>query len=120
MSYDIRFGVKVAGTPKEVYAVIGHPEHDSPTYNDREIFVKSMDWEYHQGEWYNMAEILPKIERGVHELKFNKKAYRDLEPENGWGGIESSLTALQSILDWFGEYGGYDEEIPLKCVYMKW
>ena len=49
MSYDIRFGVKVAGA-EDVYAVIGEPEYDSPTYNNRDIFVKCMDWDYHQGE----------------------------------------------------------------------
>ena len=42
MSYDIRFGVKVAGAPDDCYAVIGEPERHSPTYNNREIFVKSM------------------------------------------------------------------------------
>ena len=85
MSYDIRFAVKVAGTDKDIYAVIGHPEYDSPTYNLRQIFVKCMDWDYDQGEWYRMDEIIPKIEHGIHELAFHEKRYKPLEPENGWG-----------------------------------
>ena len=120
MSYDIRFGVKVAGA-EDVYAVIGEPEYDSPTYNNRDIFVKCMDWDYHQGEWYSMPEILPKIERGIHELKFNPKAYKKLEPANGWGGIESSLKCLESIIAWFtGWDRGWNEDVPIECIYMRW
>lgn len=122
MSYDIRFGVKVKGAPDDVYAIIGHPDRDSPTYNNRPIFVKAMDWEYKQGDWYPMSEVLPKVERGIHELTFNQKAYKKLEPPNGWGGIESSLEALQSIMNWFNHpwERGWDEDIPLDCIYMRW
>ena len=63
MSYDIRFGVKVAGAKEDCFAVIGHPEYDSPTYNLRDIFVKAMGWEYQQGEWYPITEVLPKVLR---------------------------------------------------------
>lgn len=122
MSYDIRFGVKVAGAPDGTYAVIGHPELDSPTYNNRDIFVKSMDWDYHQGEWYKLRDVIPKVERGIHELKFNDKAYKNLEPDNGWGGISSSLNALQSIMQWITEeiQWGWNSEIPIDCIYMRW
>ena len=123
MSYDIRFGVKVAGTDDELYAVIGEPERSSPTYNNREIFVKCMDWDYHQGEWYKVSEIIPKIEKGIHELQFNKKAYKKYEPSNGWGGVESSLEALQSIMKWLTEDGlpwSWNGDIPLDLIYMRW
>ncbi len=122
MSYDIRFGVKVAGAGDDVYAVIGHPEYDSPTYNNRDIFVKSMDWDYHQGEWYSLPEIVPKIERGIHELSFNAKAYKELEPDNGWGGISSSLQCLKSILEWISNERawGWNGDIPIECIYMRW
>ena len=120
MSYDIRFGVKVAGA-EDVYAEIGRPEYDSPTYNDRDIFVACMGWDYQQGEWYSMTEVLPKIEHGIHELTHNAKAYRKLEPSNGWGGIGSALTALKSIIDWFNSWDrGWDEDIPIECIYMRW
>ena len=84
MSYDIRFGVKVEGA-KNVFAIIGRPEYDDPTYNIRDIFVKSMDWDYKQGEWYPMTEVMPKIERGIHELTYNEKEYKKYNPSNGWG-----------------------------------
>lgn len=123
MSYDIRFGVKVVGAPENVIAVIGRPEHDSPTYNIRDIFVKAMDWEYSQGEWYPMDQVIPKVERGIHELTFNAKKYKKLEPDNGWGSIENALNTLQSIHNWFNRsswYCGWDDEIPLECIYMRW
>ena len=126
VSYDIRFAVKVKGAPDDCYAVIGHPEHDSPTYNVRGIFVKSMDWDYEQSKWYPMTEVLPKVERGVHELSFNTKAYKDLEPDNGWGSISTALEALQSILDYFkdrnlsGLAGSWNADVPIDCIYMSW
>ena len=122
MSYDIRFAVKVAGTDHDVYAVIGEPEYSSPTYNNRDIFVKSMDWDYHQGQWYKLTDIIPNIERGIHELTFNKSAYISLEPDNGWGGVSSSLQALKSIMEWISEHlaNSWNADIPIDCIYMCW
>lgn len=122
MSYDIRFGVKVAGT-ENVFAVIGEPQYSSPTYNLGKMFRKCMDWDYEQGQWYKMTDVLPKIERGIHELKFNEKTYLQYNPENGWGDTRSALNALQSILNWFDPNGyemGWNEDIPIDCIYMRW
>ena len=121
MSYDIRFGVKVEGT-KDIFAVIGEPERHSPTYNNAKIFRKSMGWDYEQGKWYKVSEIIPYIERGIHELRFNKEAYRKLEPDNGWGGIQSSLEALESIMQWItnGFEWSWNGDIPKDCIYMCW
>ena len=122
MSYDIRFGVKVAGAPSDCYAVIGRPEHDSPTYNLRDMFVACMDWDYHQGEWYPLMEVLPKIEKGVHELTFNRKKYLKYNPPNGWGDVDSALKALQSIIEYWKEESawGWNGDIPKDCIYMRW
>ena len=124
MSYDIRFGVKVKGTDKDVYVTIGRPEYDSPTYNVRDIFVNSMDWDYSQGEWYPMNEVLPKVAKGISELKHSPSKYFQYEPENRWGSVDSALKALESIYEWFADTSGWkrgwDEEIPLECIYMRW
>jgi len=125
VSYDIRFGVKVAGAPDDCFAVIGEPEYSSPTYNLRKMFVACMDWDYRQGEWYKLNDVLPKIERGVHELKFNVAAYKKYNPPNGWGNTGSALQVLQSILDYFsdswdGIVGTWNAEIPYDCIYMRW
>ena len=121
MSYDIRFAVKVDGADN-VYAVIGEPEFASPTYNNRDIFVNSMNWNYHQSEWYKLLEIIPYVERGIHELQFNREKYKQFEPDNGWGGIDSSLKALQSIMKWITEdmQWGWNGDIPKDCIYMCW
>ena len=122
MSYDIRFGVKVAGAPEGVYAGIGEPEYSSPTYNVSAIFRKSMGWDYEQGEWYPILEVMPKIERGIHELRFNAKEYKQYEPDNGWGSVGTALRAMQSILQWFDHdyINGWNGEIPMDCIYMRW
>lgn len=122
MSYDIRFGVRVAGAEADTYAVIGEPELASPTYNNADIFRKSMGWDYEQGEWYKVTDVIPYIERGIHELQFNKAAYKKLEPDNGWGGISSSLECLQSIMKWIAEdvEWSWNGDIPKDCIYMTW
>lgn len=126
MSYDIRFGVKVVGAPDDCYAVIGHPEYDSPTYNLREIFTKSMAWDYHQGEWYPITEVLPKVQHGITELTMRPGVYRLLEPDNGWGDIDGALKCLRSIMDYFspsgwgGLRGGWNADVPLETIYMSW
>ena len=122
MSYDIRFGVKVAGVDEDLYAVIGELEFSSPTYNNRPIFEKCMDWDYEQGEWYKLSEVIPKVERGIKELTNSPEEYKELEPSNGWGGIKSSLEALKSIKQWIDEEGqwGWNGDIPKDCIYMRW
>lgn len=127
MSYDIRFGVKVAGAPDDCYAVIGHPEHDSPTYNLRDMFVKAMDWEYEQGVWYPVTEVLPKVQRGITELEQHPGKYKAYEPENGWGTIGGAIECLQSIMKYFspdcwcgGLKGSWNADVPIECIYMCW
>lgn len=125
MSYDIRFGVKVAGAPEGCYAVIGSPEYDSPTYNLRDVFEKAMGWDYRQGEWYPIVEVLPKIQNGITELTMYPGKYRKLEPKNGWGTIGSAIDCLKSIVDYFGnDWGGlrgsWNADVPLECIYMCW
>ena len=125
MSYDIRFGVKVAGAKEGCYAVIGCPEYDSPTYNLRDIFVKSMGWDYHQGEWYKVSDILPKVQNGITELTLHPEKYKPLEPSNGWGTISSAIECLKSIVDYFGDNwdglgGSWNADIPIDCIYMCW
>lgn len=121
MSYDIRFGVKVAGASQDCYAVIGQPEYDSPTYNLRKIFVKAMGWDYKQGEWYPITEVLPKVQRGITELTLHPGEYKPLEPDNGWGTIGGAIKCLQSIVDYFKpDNWGWNADIPYECIYMHW
>ena len=88
------------------------------------MFVNCMGWEYEQGEWYRISEVLPYIERGVHELTFNKKKYEKYNPDNGWGNVESALKALQSLLECIKDHAGLTEwpsnKIPIEHLYMRW
>lgn len=83
MSYDIRLGVKVEGGDN-LFAVIAEPKLSDPTYNLREMFVNCTGWNYKQGEWYKVSEVIPLIENGIHELRFNSKEYEQYNPKNGW------------------------------------
>lgn len=121
MSYDIRFAVKVEGAD-ELYAVIGQPERHSPTYNIGEMFRKCMDWDFEQGKFYQLSNVLPNIERGVHELRFHAARYRKYNSPNGWGDTSSALEALDSIMTWLTEdfKWSWNSDIPLECLYIAW
>ena len=67
MSYDIRIGVRVEGAPG-CYAVIAEPEYSSPTYNIGDMFRACTGWNFEQGEWYKVSEVLPLIQHGISEL----------------------------------------------------
>ena len=105
MSYDLQFGVETVheNNDGEKFVWIAEPEYCNPTYNLRDIFVHSMDWDYKQGEWYRLEEVLPKIERGIDELTNNPAAYEKYLPSNGWGTIESAIKTLRSILYWVAQ-----------------
>lgn len=124
MSYDIRFAVKVEGA-KDCYAVIGEPEYSSPTYNLGKMFRKCMNWDFEQGVWYKLTDVLPKIEHGMTELFNNPQEYRKYDAPNGWGTVESAREALFSILnyfkdEWGGLQGSWNCDVPMGCIYMCW
>ena len=120
MSYDIRFGVKVEGM--DYIAVIDRPEYDSPTYNLRDMFVACMDWDYEQGKWYELIEVYPKILHGMTELLSNPSKYKQYEPKNGWGTIDSAKRCLNSIISRVDEIqsGETWNTIPLEHLWIRW
>ena len=122
MSYDIRFGVKVEGMDGYI-ATIGEPELSSPTYNLRDMFVACMGWEYHQGEWYNLADVFPMILHGANELKLYPRKYAKYNAPNGWGTVESAKKCLDSVIEKVGQIVSGDwtwNEIPLEHLWMRW
>lgn len=122
MSYDVRFGVKVEGMNGYI-AVVDEPEYSSPTYNLREMFVACMEWNYSQGEWYNCVDVLPKFQRGLHELRFNREHYEQYNPPNGWGSIDSAIGFMESVVQRIGEIVSGDwtwNKIPLEHLWMRW
>ena len=123
MSYDIRIGVKVDGA-ENLYAVIDEPEYDSPTYNLGSMFRKCTGWNYEQGEWYKVADVLPLIQHGIQELSYYPSAYKKYNAPNGWGTVEDALKVLQSmekcIRDNSEDASKTWNEIPLNLMYIRW
>ena len=125
MSYDIEIYVKVEGCDK--YATIAEPEYAHPTYNLGRMFRACMDWNYSQSEkgedgeyhtcYYKCSEIINNVERGIRELRCNRKEYEQYEPDNGWGTISSAIHVLESLRTCIYEQA---EDIPLECLYMSW
>lgn len=122
MSYDIRFGVKVEGMNGYI-AVIDAPDYDSPTYNLGEMFRACMDWDFNQSEWYNCAEVFPKIRHGQEELALHSKRYTKYNAKNGWGTVGDAKKCLDSIIQKIGEIVSGEwswNEIPLEYLWMRW
>lgn len=115
MSYDLRVGVKVEGCDK--YVVMATPVLDSPTYNLRDMFVACMNWDYSQGEWYRCDTIIENIDRGIRELRTNRKEYEKYNPPNGWGDLDNAIETLESMRTCIYECA---EEIPINCLYFRW
>ena len=122
MSYDVRFGVetKMPNRWGESFAVVHEPEYDSPTYNYSDMFRACMDWDYEQGMWYPVADVIPHIERGIHELSLNRDKYRKYEPSNGWGTIDGALKCLRNWLDEFCDEYGITETWPIETLWFRW
>lgn len=121
MSYDVAIGVRIHGTDPPIFATIDTPEYDNPTYNVGNIIRKSTGWDFVQGEWYLVTDVLDKIEKGIHEMKFNSKAYKHLEPENGWGSTYTVLQSLESPLKCIEQNtNGWYHSIPIEYLYVRW
>jgi hypothetical protein len=123
MSYDIRICVKT--TEKNNYgenlAVVHVPEYDSPTYNLRPIFTKSMGWNYTQGVPYPLPDVLRRLKRGLKELAEHPDKYRALEPENRWGTVESAIECIDSWIDEIEDtLTGPTREWPIETLWWRW
>lgn len=134
MSYDIRWCVETVmpNNDGERFCVVRIPEYDSPTYNYSKMFRACMGWDYKQGEmgedgnyrcaYYPMAEVVPKLEHGLRELREHPEAYRQYEPENGWGTLPGAIKCIESWLNELGE-GNWDaitNEWPIESLWWRW
>ena len=127
MSYDLRLAVPVKGAEKDGkdrYAIIAEPEYCSPTYNLGRMFRACMNWNFDQGVFYPVKAVLPQIERGIHELQFNRQAYEQYTPESGWGSAGGALKCLESLLKCIEEHTEGSSNswnaFPLELLYLAW
>ena len=115
MSYDLRIGVKVEGT--DIIYPIATPDYDSPTYNIGKMLRVATVWEFEQCKYYNCAEVIHNIEHGIRELQAKPGLYRQYEPSNGWGCVESAAEALVSLRECIYNTA---KVVPMKHLYVAW
>ena len=115
MSYDLRIAIKVEGCGK--FVDIGEPEYANPTYNLGQMFRACTGWNYEQGKYYNCADVIENIDRGISELRMWPSKYSRLEPSNGWGTLDGAVQALESLRACIYEKA---EDIPIECLWVAW
>ena len=96
MSYDISFKVKVEGV--DAWVDVGDCEANT-TWNVRKMIEVStgLPWLNCQNNGL-CSDIMPNIERGLHELETNRPKYIQYEAKNGWGTVETTKTFFREIL----------------------
>src|SRR5699024_1178933 len=115
MSYDLEVLVKVDGDGG--YARIAQPEYSSQTYNLGKMFRKAMNRDFKQGIEYKCIDIIGCIDNGITSLKIYPSHYREYEPENKWGTVESAIRDLESLRDCIYETAEY---VPIEHLYVRW
>lgn len=102
MSYDISFKVKVEGVDAWVEA--GDCDANI-TWNVRKIIELSTGL-----PWLNEAnnglckDVIPQIEKGLHELRKHPNKYLKYEAPNGWGTVGGTIRFFERIIEcweWF-------------------
>ena len=123
MSYDIRICVRTIDANKDgdSFAIVYVPKYDSPTYNLRSMFVACMDWDYIQGEYYPLVDVLPKLKHGLAELTQFPEKYSQYEAKNGWGTLEGAVKCIDSwIHEIEDDWGGPTYNWDIESLWWKW
>ena len=115
MSYNLRRAVKVDGTND--WFTVATPEYDSPTYNLGTMFRKCMNWDFEQGKYYRVDEVIDNIIHGICELIDNEREYLEYNPPNGWGDTKFALHALRSLLECITDTTNI---VPMKHLWVAW
>lgn len=96
MSYDITFKVKVEGCDRWV------PVGDCTaniTWNVREIITRSTGLSWGNEENNGLCkDVIPFIEKGLHELRVNGVKYIKYESPNGWGTVGGTIRFFETII----------------------
>jgi hypothetical protein len=94
MSYDVSFKAKLEGIDQWVYVGAEWINHTSNTG----AMIKEVCGSY-PSKWDGMkcSELLPAIDKGVKLLRSHSQEYRQFEPSNGLGTVESTIEFLDAI-----------------------
>lgn len=108
MSYDISFRVKVEGV--DAWVDVGDCDANI-TWNVRKIIELStgLPWENEANNGL-VKDIIPRIEKGLHELVNYPHKYKQYESPNGWGTVDGTIHFFNRILKcWYYFMHEYEE-----------
>jgi len=83
------------------------------------MFRKCTGWDFEQGEWYSVVEVMPKIEHGIKELSERPNQYKQYEPSSAWGTVEGAERVLRSLKDCINDCSCY-EDLSYDLMYVRW
>lgn len=118
MSYDISFKVKVEGV--DAWVRVGDCTANI-TWNVREIITRSTGLEWKNEENNGLCkDVIPKIEKGLEELRKNGIKYKKYEAKNGWGTVAGTKRFFATILDdWFTFMDEYPELVDVATFWIE-
>lgn len=96
MSYDVNFKTKLEGTDQWVYVGDDWINH---TYNTAAMIKEVCGSSPSDWDGRKCADMYPVIAQGATLLQNNPQRYRQFEPSNGWGTVETTLDFLMKIAD---------------------
>ena len=109
MSYDISFKVKVEGV--DAWLDVGDCDANI-TWNVRKIIELSTGLPWNNGKNNGLVkDIIPSIEKGLHELVNYPHKYKPYEASNGWGTVEETIQFFDRILKDWREFIRWHEEL---------
>ena len=109
MSYDISFRVKVEGA--DAWVDIGDCDANI-TWNVRKIIELStgLPWENEANNGL-VKDVIPCIEKGLHELVNHPHKYKPYESPNGWGTVDGTIQFFDQILKDWHKFVRWHEEL---------
>lgn len=115
MSYDIDFRVKVEGIDR--YISVGDCDANI-TWNVRKIIELSTGLPWLNEENNGLCvDVIPSIEKGLHELLNNGEKYKKYEAPNGWGTVDGTIQFFHQIIaDWY-LFKRYEPELAKVAVF---
>lgn len=109
MSYNISFRVKVDGLDR--WLDVG-PCDANITWNVRKIIEKSTGLPWVNGANNGLCrDVIPCIQKGLHELLVYGYKYKEYEASNGWGTVEGTIGFFRRILDCWDRLIADDEQL---------
>lgn len=101
MSYDVSFKAKLEGVDQWVYVGDEWINYTSNTA----AMIKEVCGSY-PSEWdgKKCVDMYPVLIQGVSLLKKDAMHYRQFEPSNGWGKVETTIDFLMKIADNCNKY----------------